>query len=373
MIPTQAYKPSKTSIALVIFCAIILLICGVFAEDATEPSVQIYDPDIVHVFHSPYCAECHKVLPFIEEYEILHPEVPVQYHDITRDQEDILLFEHFRKMHPDEKIYVPVIFIGNHILVGEKKILSDLEDTIQTVQQTVTSENGFGLPDSSGEISINPVILLLAAIGEGFNPCGLLVLALLLVSLMASDSRKTILYVGSAFIIAFFIVRVLSGFAIFSVIQLPGVAHYFLIAAGVIAIIAGIFQIKDGLQKKKQALFSIPRSKKGSISKYLKMASIPAGFIVGGLTGLYGMACTVGIYISVLGMIYQDFETGVLYLLAYNLVVIIPLIAILLLVLFGLSPEKLNAWRDERKSHLRITIGVIMLLMGIIILVPIFI
>lgn len=84
------------------------------------------------------------------------------------------------------------------------------------------------------------------------------------------------------------------------------------------------------------------------------------------------MACTVGIYISILGMIYQDFKEGIIYLLAYNFVVILPLIVILLLVLFGLSPEKLNSWRDERKSQIRFIIGVIMVLMGFIILIPLF-
>ena len=49
---------------------------------------------------------------------------------------------------------------------------------------------------------------------------------------------------------------------------------------------------------------------------------------------------------------------------------IIPLIAILLLVFFGLPPEKVNAWREGRKSQLRLAIGIIMVLMGIIILIP---
>ncbi|HOJ95377.1 MAG TPA: hypothetical protein PK024_00845 [Methanospirillum sp.] len=311
-------------------------------------------------------------MPYIEQYEKAHPDVRIQYHNIADNQDDILLFETFRKMHPEEVLFVPVIFIGDHALIGEDAIFSNFEQKVGEIQ---THGPPKVIDDRSAPvepITINPVILVLAALGEGLNPCGLLVLALLLVSLMASDSRKTILLVGSAYILAFFLVRVLSGFAIFSVIQIPGVARIFLIAAGIIAIIAGLFQIKDGLLKNPHALFSIPQSKKSSISKYLKIASIPAGFIVGALTGLYGMACTVGIYISILGMIYQDFQSGLLYLLAYNFVVILPLIAILLLVIFGLSPEKLNSWRDERKSLLRIIIGVIMLIMGIIILVPIF-
>ena len=202
------------------------------------------------------------------------------------------------------------------------------------------------------------------------NPCGLLVLALLLVSLMATGSRKMVFLVGLAYISAFFIVRLFSGFAIFSIIQLPGIAKAFTLVAAAIAIIAGVIQIKDGLSKEQKPILSIPDSKKGLISAYMKEASILGGFIVGILVGIYGMACTAGIYISILGMLYQDLTYGLLYLVLYNFIVIIPLVAILLLVIFGLSPETVNAWRDERKSLLRLMIGIIMVLMGIVILIP---
>ncbi|NLV26446.1 MAG: hypothetical protein GXY48_04675 [Methanomicrobiales archaeon] len=367
-------KPSDPRIhnRAIIFCVILLLITGVCAEQPINASANLPDPTAVHFFYTPLCSSCHKVMPYIEEYGAAHPDILIQYHNIGDNQNDILLFESFRKMHPEEKLFVPVVFIGNEVLIGEDVIFSDFKEKVQEFQDHGKNKVITDLTTPTEIITINPVILLLAALGEGFNPCGLLVLALLLVSLMSVDSRKTILLVGSAYILGFFIIRVLSGFAIFSVIQIPGVAHIFLIAAGIIAIIAGLFQIKDGLVKNPKALFSIPQSKKSSISKYLKIASVPAGFVVGALTGLYGMACTVGIYISILGMIYQDLQAGIFYLLAYNVVVVLPLLAILLLVLFGLSPEKLNSWRDERKSLLRIIIGVIMLVMGIIILVQVF-
>ncbi|HPY60029.1 MAG TPA: hypothetical protein PLG55_04790 [Methanospirillum sp.] len=355
-----------------IACVMFFLITCALAAESTDTSVFTSDTGAVHFFYTPLCSSCHKVMPFIEEYARSHPDVIVQYHNIGDNPDDLLLFDSFQKLHPEEKLFVPVVFIGDRVLPGDDIIYSQLDVVVQEYLAQEKTGNFSYLPELDEPVLINSGILLLAALGEGFNPCGLLVLALLLVSLMASDSRKTIMLVGSAFILSFFTVRVLSGFAIFTVIQLPGIAHTFLIAAGVIAIIAGIFQIKDGLKKKKDALFSIPRSKKSTISKYLKMAGIPAGFIVGALTGLYGMACTVGIYISILGMMYKDMHSGIFYLLAYNFVVVLPLIAILLLVIFGLSPEKLNSWRDERKSLLRIIVGVIMLVMGIIILVQVF-
>jgi cytochrome c biogenesis protein CcdA len=187
---------------------------------------------------------------------------------------------------------------------------------------------------------------------------------------MASESRRTVLYIGLAYIVAFFAVRLLSGFAIFSVIQLPGISRIFTFIAAAVALIAGIIQVVDGLSKKQKPLLSIPDSKKGLISSYMKKASIPAGLVVGALVGVYGMACTAGIYISILGMLYKEPAIGLIYLVLYNVVVIIPLLIILLLVFFGIPPEKVNSWRDEQKSMLRVLIGVVMIIMGIIILIP---
>ena len=84
-------------------CALILLITVVAAVESDNVSASVPDPTAVHFFYSPLCYSCHKVMPFIEEYEASHPDVRIQYHNIGDNQDDILLFETFRKMHPEEK------------------------------------------------------------------------------------------------------------------------------------------------------------------------------------------------------------------------------------------------------------------------------
>jgi cytochrome c biogenesis protein CcdA/arsenate reductase-like glutaredoxin family protein len=328
------------------------------------------EPGAIHFFYNPSCESCQKVLPLIEHYAISHPETRIEFNDLS-NQTNIERFSLFRGMYPDVLFHIPVVFIGDTFLQGEENITSEFNSTVES-HLTYFSNRESSIDRGSTEWTspINPVVLIVAAIGEGLNPCGLLVLALLLVSLMATGTRKMVFFVGIAYICAFFIVRLLSGFAIFSVIQIPGIASAFTLVAAAIAIIAGVLQIKDGLSKEQKPLLSIPDSKKGLISSYMKEASILGGFIVGILVGIYGMACTAGIYISILGMLYKDLTYGLLYLILYNFIVIIPLIAILFLVFFGLSPETVNAWREERKSLLRLMIGIIMVLMGIIILIP---
>ena len=291
------------------------------------------------------------------------------------------LYLRFQNSYGLKHAHVPIIFIGNNSIEGAENIETNLDSKVRSVQgnQTEIREwttrqeqliSNQTTSDYGSQYSVNPALLIVAGLGEGLNPCGLLVLALLLVSLMATTSRRTVLAVGISYIVAFFIVRLLSGFAIFSIIQIPGISQIFLIIAAIIALLAGIIQIRDGLAKDPKPLLAIPASKKGMISKYMKRASVPAGFVVGLLVGIYGMACTAGIYISILSMIFRNPVTGLLYLVLYNLLVIVPLICIVLLVFFGIPPEKVNSWREGKKSLLRVIIGVIMLVMGIIILIP---
>ncbi|PKL60647.1 MAG: hypothetical protein CVV33_01600 [Methanomicrobiales archaeon HGW-Methanomicrobiales-4] len=332
-------------------------------------------PVMIHFFFTPGCGACEKIHPIIVAYEANHSEVLVQYHSLAGNQTNIELFTTFQNAYNISHAHVPILFLGNTTLMGEAEISEKLEQTVRSIQKSGT---GAGLLSNltpaigaaATHSSINPVVLLVAAIGEGINPCGLLVLALLLVSLMASESRRTVLYIGLAYILAFFAVRLLSGFAIFSVIQLPGLSQTFTLIAAAVALIAGVIQVADGLAKKQKPLLSIPDSKKGLISSYMKKASIPAGLVVGALVGVYGMACTAGIYITILGMLYKEPAIGLIYLILYNVVVIIPLIIILFLVFFGIAPEKVNSWRNEQKSMLRVFIGVVMIIMGIIILIP---
>lgn len=333
------------------------------------------NPVVIHFFFNPGCSACEKVHPVIEAYAANHSDVQVEYYSIAGNKTNIDLFNSYQDAYNISRAHIPILFLGDTILMGEENISRKLDSTVQEVRHSnyrlgllpnLTSGTGKTQETSA----INPVILIVAAIGEGLNPCGLLVLALLLVSLMASESRRTVLAIGLAYITAFFAVRLLSGFAIFSVIQLPGLAQSFSLIAAAVAIIAGIIQVRDGLSKKQNPLLSIPSSKKSLISSYMKKASVPAGLVVGALVGVYGMACTAGIYISILGMLYKEPAIGLFYLVLYNIVVIIPLLAILFLVFFGIPPEKVNAWRDDQKSMLRVMIGVVMIVMGIIILIP---
>ena len=176
--------------------------------------------------------------------------------------------------------------------------------------------------------------------------------------------------VGGAYIAAVCIFYLLSGIGLFTVVQQFGFSSILFRAAAVLAILLGLVNIIDVIRKNEGFILAIPASKKEMIERYIHKASLPAAFVLGVLVGIFELPCTGGIYLAILGMMSKTltFSEGLPYLILYNLIFVLPLVAILLIVAFGLSPEKVNSWRLENRRMLRFVIGLAMIAIGVIML-----
>jgi hypothetical protein len=115
---------------------------------------------------------------------------------------------------------------------------------------------------------------------------------------------------------------------------------------------------------------------------------ITTAFILGTFASMFELPCTGGIYIAVLSMISSTFSesagsqevsgilgiisgeflTGIIYLLIYNLMFIMPLIIIIALMASGLPAgkiEKIDAFRTEKRRAIRIVTGIVMIVLAI--------
>jgi cytochrome c biogenesis protein CcdA len=59
---------------------------------------------------------------------------------------------------------------------------------------------------------------------------------------------------------------------------------------------------------------------------------------------------------------------GLPYLVIYNIVFVLPLVLILILVAYGISPERANAWRELHRRKLRLIVGLSMIAVGALII-----
>jgi len=96
--------------------------------------------------------------------------------------------------------------------------------------------------------------------------------------------------------------------------------------------------------------------------------------VLGILVGIFELPCTGGIYLAILGLVSTNYTLmeGLPYLILYNIIFVLPLIVILLLVAFGLDPERADAWRIRHRRVLRLIVGVAMIVLGVVIFLGIF-
>ena len=222
------------------------------------------------------------------------------------------------------------------------------------------------------------VTLLAIICGAGvdaINPCEFAILILLMASLLAAepDNKKRALYAGIAFIIGIFLAYFLMGVGLMEFIRKYTISfsEVFYKIIGIAAIIIGLLNIKDYFWYGKVFLMEVPLSWRPKMKTFIRSITNPWGaFLIALIVSLFLLPCTAGPYFVILGMLAHKvaFAKALAYLILYNLIFILPMLAIVLLVYYGLSPEKAENWRKQKLRLLHLIAGIILIGLGIAIL-----
>lgn len=384
---------------------------------------------IIYFFWGRGCPHCVKEKSFLEEMRTKYPWIDIRDYEVWYNKENALFLEKMAKAYGLKTIGVPVTFVDGEAFVGftdqsrnyledtikscfsqrcinpmdkmnkkletEPKVLSDIrpvpevtvdrESTTQAVSKRKTkAEDDYksrkknisvdipfiGKLDAS-EMSL-PIMTLVIAGLDSFNPCAFFVLFSLLGLLVYAQSRKKMFFIGGIFV--FF-----SGFIYF--LFMSAWLNFFLITGQVAAItkiagavslgIAGI-NIKDFFAFKKGVSLTIPDSAKPKIFdrmrrllKSTSLLSIAAGTAVLAIAAnSYELLCTAGfpmVFTRILTL--NDLSTPLyyLYLILYNVVYVIPLLIIVTVFTITLGKRKLSEWQGR---VLKLASGTMMLGLG---------
>jgi len=211
-----------------------------------------------------------------------------------------------------------------------------------------------------------PTVIGAAAI-DSINPCAFAVLIFLISYLALIGSPKRVWRVGLVYILTVFIVYFLAGLGILQVFSALKIGPLITKIAAGLLLVLGLINLKDFFWYARGITLAIPTSKKPLLEKYIKKASVAGAVILGFLVAAFELPCTGGIYLGVLCLMSQSCSrlTGVLYLLLYNFVFILPLLIILVLMYSGLSSEKLEAWRVKNRRWMKLISGLFLLALGV--------
>ncbi|MGC9048609.1 MAG: cytochrome c biogenesis CcdA family protein [Patescibacteria group bacterium] len=210
-----------------------------------------------------------------------------------------------------------------------------------------------------------------AAIIDSINPCAFAVLIFLLGYLSLIGSSKRVWRVGLIYIFTVFIVYFLAGLGLLKILTSLHLTLIISKVAAVLLIILGLVNLKDFFWYGKGISLAIPESKKPLLEKYIHRASIPGAIVLGFLVAAFELPCTGGIYLGVLCLMAEKCTRwqGILYLLLYNLIFVLPLLIILAVVYFGSSSAKLETWRMKYRRWMRLLAGLFLMVLGVLMLI----
>jgi cytochrome c biogenesis protein CcdA len=227
-----------------------------------------------------------------------------------------------------------------------------------------------------------PIFTFFIALVDGFNPCNLFVLTLLLGLLVsASHSRKRIYAIGYTFIFVVFIVYFLFMAAWLNIFKYIGFITPLRIGIALIALIAGIINCKELVAFRKGITLMIQEQHKGPLLKRIEkmkeiivngsmVTLILASVSLAAFASLVELPCTAGfpiIYTGVLtGKMLANSFSYYLYLLLYNFIYVIPLIVIITIFGYTLKGKQVT---QRQMAIIKFIGGLIMILLGLILLI----
>jgi cytochrome c biogenesis protein CcdA/glutaredoxin len=368
---------------IVIAIVTILIFFGL----ATKTNAQ--DPAKIYFFYGNGCPHCSLVEQYFEEND-LYDRYPIEKKEIYFNRDNAVLYSIMldKLKYPIGERGVPTVVIGDKMLVGDKPIIDNFiseadkflenDNDVNIATPTMEEKKAQITPSASEEEKekTNIDLTLAAVVGasavDAINPCAFAVLIILMTTILASGGGKKALKSGVAFAISIFISYFLMGFGLYRALGLGGVAGIFYKVVGWLAIILGLFNLKDYFWYGKGFLMEVPMGWRPALKGLIRSVTTPLGaFAIGFLVSLFLLPCTSGPYIVILGMLAKNVlqTNAIFYLALYNLIFVLPMIIITLAVYKGFNPAKAEAIRQKRLKTLHLIAGIIMLAMGIVVLV----
>lgn len=387
------------------------------------PTVQNTQPVAIYFFWGDGCPHCAQAEPFLAALAERYPNVEIRAYEVWYVEENQALFQQMAAAYGFEPSAVPTIFIGDRHWVGyAAQIAPEIEAAVATCAANGCRDAGLGIipglptplptalpaqavasgvgaapavatvttPAKTDQLTVPwlgtidlaaqslAVSTALIALVDGFNPCSLWVLSMLLALTLNTGSRRKVLLVGLVFlsITALVYMAFITGlFTMFSVISYVGWIQ------GVVALVAIFFalvNIKDYFWYKAGISFTIADEQKPGIYRRLR-GVLAAGDSTGGLIGatvvlaagvsLVEFSCTAGFPVLWTNLLISQqvtTATFVALLLLYMLIYQLDELAIFLVAVVTLKGSKLE---EKQGRILKLIGGMLMFTLAVVMLI----
>ena len=309
---------------------------------------------------------------FIGKKIVLEGHVPHEIIDYLLKEENQDKFDRivvYQDEMEDAKSYMAWAFKGE---IKEYRIDTPITEYLSWFNE---NKDKLKTPDNL-KTGLNPKkflpLLLITGLFDGLNPCAFAVLLFFIAFLYTIHRTKThIIKVGVIYIFMIYLAYLGIGVGLLKAFMMIGIHHLMGKIASWLIIVLGLINIKDYFWYGKWFTLSMPKASKKLIDKWMHKATIPATIVTGFLVGLCTFPCSGGPYVAILGLLAAKttYFMGLMYLLIYNVMFVMPLIIMLIFFSNRRVIGKVSRWEAEEKKPIKLVMGLSMIALGVIILI----
>ncbi|MEA3408398.1 MAG: hypothetical protein U9R48_10030 [Chloroflexota bacterium] len=337
------------------------------------------------------CDDCSRARLVLQALNGEFKGVRVTAFDNVHDAERVEAMGEHLDLPPNRRLIAPSIYVGDDVLVGDEITTENVRQLLAKYEDSGASAFWKDLDIASGKRhilerfeSMGPLTVATAALVDGVNPCAFATI-LFFVSYLAISRRrrKELLAIGLAFTAGVFVTYFAIGLGAMSLLRIAntirvvGLVLYGLMALSCF-VLAGLsvhdyFLARQGkLHDMRLNLLDPLRERiKGRI-RATSSAFVGTAFVSGLIVSLLELACTGQVYLPTISFavgVPQMRAYAIAYLALYNLVFVLPLLAVLLLAVYGVSAKQFQDWFVENAARSKLIMSVLFVLLGCLLLV----
>ena len=212
------------------------------------------------------------------------------------------------------------------------------------------------------------VLVLGAGLLDGINPCAFSVLFLFMAFLFTLQrARSQMLQAGLVYIAAIYVTYLAIGLGLLRVFTLSSEPHLIAKIGAGLMIVLGLVNIKDAFWYGRWFSLGVLKVGAETRERWMRKATLPATAVLGFLVGICEFPCTGGVYVGVLGLLAAQttYLAGLGYLVLYNVMFVLPLVAILVALGNRRLLGQVSRWEVQHKQAFKLGQGLVMIALGV--------
>jgi glutaredoxin len=381
-----------------------ILVAGSLAA-AQGPSASP-EPERIEAFVREGCPHCAKAEEFLAQLNKERPSLTIVVRDVQEEDAALDRLKELAQQTGTATVRVPAIYVRGQLIVGyspeagtDRLIRRALDGRRAGAQAaaagTCEVEESLACPkgpeaaaDEGFSVSLFGRTITLADVGlpaftvamgllDGFNPCSMWVLLLMISLLAPMNDRRRMLAVGGTFVLIQGIAYFLFMAAWLNLFLVIGMSRTVTLVVAAIAILAGMINLKDVVALGRGVSLSIPASAKPGIYQRMRGllhaptigAAIVGAAVLAVLVQVVEFMCTSGfpaLFTRILTLRELPPASYYGYMLLYNAAYMIDDIVVLSIGVVMLSRHRLQ---EKEGRVLKLISGVVMVGLGIYLIV----